>query len=159
MVHSGAAVRFQSWNFTTEVEQRAIREQLERLRTVVARLSDDDLARELHGGWRVADALGHLAFYDRRAAVLLEKFGREGVSASPYDYETINQALLPLTRAMSPEAVRAEAIAAAEAADRAAAATPEALFAEIARRQEVKLARAEHRRNHLDEIEAALAGG
>jgi hypothetical protein len=131
-------------------------EQTERLRAVVARLRDEDMARELHGGWTVTDALAHLAFYDRRAAILLERFAREGVSASPYDYETINQALLHLTRRLPPEAVRAEVVAAAEAADRAAAATPEPLHAEIARRQEVKLSRAEHRRNHLDEIEAAL---
>lgn len=132
-------------------------EQLERLRAVVGRLSDDDMALDLGDGWTVADALAHLAFYDRRAAILLERFAREGITASPYDYETINQALLHLTRRMPPRAVAEEVIASAEAADRAAAATPEALFAEIERRHEVKLSRAEHRRNHLDQIEALLA--
>lgn len=133
-------------------------EQLERLRALVARLGDDEMAREIGGGWTVADALAHLAFYDRRAAILLERFAREGVSASPYDHETINQALLHLTRGLPPAAVREEVVAAAEAADRAAAATPKTLFAEIERRQEVKPSRAEHRRNHLDEIEAVLGG-
>lgn len=136
---------------------RENQEQRERLQTVVARLSEADMARGLGDGWTVADALAHLAFYDRRAAVLLERFAGEGVFASPYDYETINQALLPLTRRMPPAAVAAEVVAAAEAADRAAAATPEALHAEIARRHEVKLSRAEHRRSHLDQIEAVLA--
>jgi hypothetical protein len=135
------------------------REQLERLRAVVARLGDDDMTRDLGDGWTIGDALGHLAFYDRRAAILLERFARDGVSASPYDYETINAALLHLTRCMSARALAAEVVAAADAADRAAAATPESLFAEIERRQEVKLSRAEHRRNHLDQIEAALASG
>ena len=45
------------------------REQLERLRRLVARLGDDDLRRELPDGWTVADALAHLAFYDRRAQI------------------------------------------------------------------------------------------
>jgi hypothetical protein len=130
----------------------------ERLGQLVARLSDDDMARHLTGGWTIGDALAHLAFYDRRSQVLLEQFARDGVSASPYDYETINQALLHLTRRMPPQVVKEEVLAAAEAADAAAAALPEALLTEIAARNEVRPNRAEHRRNHLNEIEAALGG-
>ena len=132
------------------------REQLERLRGLVTRLSDDDLRRALPDGWAIADALAHLAFYDRRAAILLERFARDGVFASPYDYETINAALPHLTRRIPPREIAAEVVAAAEAADRAVAATPATLFAEIRRLNQVKLERAEHRRNHLDDIEALL---
>lgn len=132
-------------------------EQLERLRRLLEQLSDDDLSHELPDGWTVSDALSHLAFYDRRAQVLLERFAREGVFASPYDYDTINAVLPHLTRRIPPREVAAEALAAAEAADRAAAATPEALVEEIRRLNQVKLERAEHRRSHLDDIEAALA--
>jgi hypothetical protein len=132
------------------------REQFERLGRLVARLSDEDLRRELPDGWTVADALAHLAFYDRRAQILLEQFAREGVFASPYDYETINTALLHLTRKIPPRAIADEVLEAAEAADRAAAATPATLVGEIRRLNQVKLERAEHRRNHLDDIEALL---
>jgi hypothetical protein len=132
------------------------REQLERLRRLVARLSDDDLRRELPDGWTIADVLAHLAFYDRRAAILLERFGREGVFASPYDYETINAALPHLTRRIPPREIVAEVVAAADAADRAAAATPATLAGEIHRLNQVKLARADHRRSHLDDVEALL---
>jgi 7-keto-8-aminopelargonate synthetase-like enzyme len=132
------------------------REQLERLRRLVARLDDDDLRRELPDGWTIADALAHLAFYDRRAQILLERFAREGVFASPYDYETINAALPHLTRRIPPREIAAEVVAAAEAADRAVAATPATLFAEIRSLNQVKLERAEHRRNHLDDIEVLL---
>jgi 7-keto-8-aminopelargonate synthetase-like enzyme len=131
-------------------------EQLERLRRLVARLGDDDLRRELPDGWTVADALAHLAFYDRRAQILLERFAREGVFASPYDYETINAALPHLTRRIPPREVVAEVLAAAEAADRAAADTPGTLVDEIRRLNQVKLERAEHRRSHLDDIESLL---
>ncbi len=133
------------------------REQLERLRRLVARLSEDDLRRELPDGWTIADALAHLAFYDRRAQILLERFAREGVFASPYDYETINAALPHLTRRIPPREIAAEVVAAAEAADRAAAAMPATLVEEIRRLNQVKLERAEHRRSHLDDIEALLA--
>ena len=133
------------------------REQRERLRRLVERLSDDDLMRELPDGWTISDALAHLAFYDRRAQILLERFTREGVFASPYDYDTINAALPHLTRRIPPREVAAEALAAAEAADRAAAASPEALAGEIRRLNQVKLERAEHRSSHLDDIEAMLA--
>ena len=132
------------------------REQLERLRRLVARLSDDDLRRELPDGWTIADALAHLAFYDRRAQILLERFAREGVFASPYDYETINAVLLHLTRRIPPPEIATEVLAAAEAADQAVADTPAALVDEIRRLNQVKLERAEHRRNHLDDIEALL---
>ena len=132
------------------------REQLERLRELVARLSDDDLERELPNGWTIADALAHLAFYDRRAAILLERFAREGVFTSPYDYDTINAALPHLTRLIPPREIVAEVLDAAEAADQAAAATPATLVAEIRRLNQVKLERADHRRSHLDDIEALL---
>ncbi len=132
------------------------REQLERLRALVARLNDDDLRRALPDGWTIADALAHLAFYDRRAQILLERFAREGVSASPYDYETINAALPHLTRRIPPREIVAEVVQAAEAADRAAAATPATLVGEIRRLNQVKLERADHRCNHLDDIEALL---
>lgn len=133
-------------------------EQLERMRGLLARLSDDDLSRGgAVGGWTIADTLAHLAFYDRRAQVLLEKYVAEGVSPSPYDAQTLNDALLPLIRRMPPRAVAEEAMAAAEAVDRAAAAVPDALVAEILAQNEVKLDRAEHRQSHLDDIEAFLA--
>lgn len=132
-------------------------EQRERLRTVVGRLQPGDMAREIGGGWTIGDTLVHLAFYDRRAAILLTRYARDGVTASPYDYDTINEALLFLSRALPPEAIAAEVIAAAEAADAAAATTPDALLPDIERRQEVKLSRADHRRGHLDDIESLLA--
>src|SRR5882672_2875973 len=44
-----------------------------RLRALVARLSDTDLARPLPAGWTVAGVLAHLAFWDQRALALLER--------------------------------------------------------------------------------------
>jgi hypothetical protein len=134
-------------------------EERERLRLLAERLTEDDLRRKLpRSDWTIGDTLAHLAFYDRRAQILMEKFAREGITASPYDSQTINDALLPLIRRIPPRFMAEEAIAAAEDADRAAAALPDALLAEIRARGEVKPERYEHRKNHLDDIEAALAG-
>ena len=128
-----------------------------RLAALVTGLSDEDLVRPLASGeWTVVDTLGHLAFYDRRSQVLLEKFLREGVSPAPYDYQTINDALLPMFRRMPPRAIAEEALAAAEAADTAAARVSAELLAEIETRNEVMPNRWKHRKAHLDEIEAAL---
>ena len=132
------------------------REQLERLRRLVARLSDDDLRRELPDGWTICDALAHLAFYDRRAAVLLERFGREGVFASPYDYETINAAL-PLSDAQdSATGDRRRSSGGGGGGGPGRGRHTGDTGREIRRLNQVKLERADHRRNHLDDIEALL---
>src|SRR6266478_2462581 len=47
-----------------------------RLRALVARLSDADLARAMPAGWTVAGVLAHLAFWDQRILVLLEQWER-----------------------------------------------------------------------------------
>lgn len=58
----------------------------ERLRALVARLTDDDLRRPVTDRWTVADMLGHLAFWDARALSLAEKL-EAGVPFSPADHE------------------------------------------------------------------------
>jgi DinB family protein len=142
---------------TTSVDTGSNDAERARLAELISRLNDEDLTRPLPSGeWTVVDALGHLAFYDRRSQVLLEKFLREGVSAAPYDYQTINDALLPIFRRMPPRAVAEEALAAAEAADAAAARVTPDLLAEIETRNEVMPNRWKHRKAHLDEIDAAL---
>lgn len=134
------------------------REERERLRSVVARLSDADLARMVPGTeWSIADTLAHLAFYDRRAQVLLEKYADEGVSPSPYDFQTLNDALPHLTRLIPPRAIIDEVLAAAAAADAAAAALSPALLEQVRAGSDVNPERAIHRKNHLNDIEPMLA--
>jgi hypothetical protein len=135
-------------------------EQRERLQRLIHRLGDDDLLRDVPGTeWSVADTLAHLAFYDRRAQILMEKFVREGVSPSPYDFQTLNDALPHLTRLIPPRAIAEEALAAAVAADEAATAISETLLAEIRARNEVNPDRGIHRQNHLDDIEPIFTIG
>ncbi|MGH2558661.1 MAG: DinB family protein, partial [Thermomicrobiales bacterium] len=85
-----------------------------RLRALVGQLSDDDLRRDIGDGWTVAAALAHVAFWDRRAVVLLERWERDGVSPSPADVDAINDAMLPQWRAIPPRAVVEDTLAIAE---------------------------------------------
>lgn len=138
--------------------------QRQRLSALVRRLSDAELGRALAAGWTVAGVLGHLAFWDERILVLLERWQREGVSAvpPPLDHgavDWINDAAKPLLLSLPPRRVAALAVAIAEAVDREVAALPDELVARnAAAGNPVNLLRAEHRREHLDEIERTLGG-
>ncbi len=80
--------------------------QRERLRALVARLSDAELDRPLPAGWTIAGVLGHLAFWDQRILVLLERWEQQGASAVPraLNYadvdDWINDAAKPLLLAL-----------------------------------------------------------
>ena len=56
-----------------DFEQDNARE-LQRLRDLAERLSDDDLRRPVNERWTVAAVLGHVAFWDARAIYLAERF-------------------------------------------------------------------------------------
>src|SRR3989442_2623295 len=58
--------------------------QRERLRALVARLKDEDLRRPLPAGWTVAGVLAHLAFWDQRILVLIERWERSGPDLAPH---------------------------------------------------------------------------
>ncbi len=136
--------------------------QRRRLSGLVARMSDADLGRSVSAGWTVAGVLGHLAFWDQRIVVLLERWEREGVSAvpPPLDHgavDWINDAAKPLLLTLPPRRVAELAVAIAEAVDRKAAALPDELVVgNAAAGNPVNLLRAQHRQEHLDEIERTL---
>jgi len=133
-----------------------------RLAALVGRLSDTDLARPLPAGWTVAAVLAHVAFWDQRALVLLKRWQQAGPGALPpavqeADVHWINDAGKPLFLAMPPRRAAEVAVAIAEAVDRTIEALPdEFVTRNAAAGTPVSLLRAEHRREHLDEIEAAL---
>jgi hypothetical protein len=129
----------------------------QRLRALVARVSDDDLTRSLPNGWTVASTLAHLAFWDRQRLALLQRWAREGVTAAPADADTINAAVHVLATVLPPRTAAQLALDAAEAIDQAL----EQLSAEMVTQIEAGgqasiLRRAVHRRGHLDRIEHAL---
>ena len=138
------------------------RAQLERLRALVDRLSDQDLSRPMDAGWTVAGVLAHLAFWDYRIVTLLEQWGPGGRGTPPGAYDEaavdwINDAGKPLCLALPPWVAARMAIDAAVAADQRVAGLSEAqLDANRAAGTPISVSRAEHRREHLDEIDRAL---
>jgi hypothetical protein len=138
------------------------RAQLERLRALVDRLSDRELASPMDAGWTVAGVLAHLAFWDQRIVVLVDRWadGR-GTPPLPSDgaaVDWINDAGKPLCLALPPRVAARLAVEAALAADQRVAAVSDALLAaNAAAGSPLSMRRAEHRREHLDEIEQMRA--
>jgi len=136
--------------------------QRERLRSLVVRLSDAELARPMEAGWTVAGVLGHLAFWDQRMAIIVDGWRRAGASAVPPALDHgivhwINDAAKPMLLAVPPRRAAELALAAAESADRAVEALPdEFVEANQTAGSPVIFERAKHRREHLDAIEKAL---
>jgi hypothetical protein len=129
----------------------------ERLRKLVARMTDEELKLPLGEGWTIASALAHLAFWDQRALVLLRKSKKSGVALSPVDTDIINDALLPLCLALSSRIAANLAASSAETIDRELEEASPALIAKIeGLGEKYRLYRSEHRKLHLDEIESFL---
>jgi len=130
-----------------------------RLRALVTRSSDADLARAMPAGWTVAAVLGHLAFWDQRVLTLIEAWER-GAPPPPHhqgDVDWINDAGKPFLLALPPRKAAEMAVTIAEAVDRRVAALPEELVAKnAAAGGPLNLSRAVHRKEHLDEIERVL---
>jgi len=136
------------------------REQLERLRGLVDKLSDQELSRPMDAGWTVAAVLAHLAFWDYRIVTLLDQWNARGTPPSSIDerhVDWINDAGKPLCLALPPRVAARTAVEAALAADQRVAALTEAqLEANAKAGSPISVLRAEHRHEHLDEIEQKL---
>ena len=133
-----------------------------RLEALVGRLDDAALGRAMPAGWTVAGVLAHLAFWDERIVVLCDglKRGAAVATETPGDVDWINDAAKPAQLALLPRRAAALAVDTARAADQAVAMLADDLIAKnVAAGSPINLRRFEHRREHLDEIEHALARG
>jgi len=145
----------------------------ERLRSLVARLSDKELTRPMPAGWTVAAVLAHIGFWDARAIFFLDRWAR-GVEPSIVDYEPadvdwINDSAKPLCLALPPRHAADLALRLADESDAKVAALNDEMLAKIRAAgvsappnsqdpngSPFNLSRANHRKEHLDDIERAL---
>lgn len=125
------------------------------LAALTARLTADDLRRSLGGGWTVASALAHLAFWDRRQDAALRHYSATGERLGEDD--AVNEALDPLLAHVDPAAAATLALDAARAVDATVAALrPDARAALLATDDAYQVQRWAHREEHITQIEAAL---
>ena len=131
-----------------------------RLEALVGRLTDAELQRPMPEGWTVAAVLAHLAYWDQRTYLLLDRWQRDGVTPTGFDggqVNWINDAAKPMFLALAPRRAAELAVAIAEATDRKVASLADDLVRRSAAPElGITLSRAAHRREHLDEIERAL---
>ena len=133
--------------------------ELQRLKALVARLSDEQLSSMVNEYWSVAGILGHIAFWDGRALFLAGKLQR-GEPLTPSDREPdevdwINDSSRPLIHAIVPRVLAELAVSIAEETDQLVASLPDAVLGGLGEASPLNLVRATHRGTHLDEIEAS----
>jgi len=127
------------------------------LKKLVGTLSDGDLRVPLEAGWTVSSILAHLAFWDQRAATLIAKWEKEGVSESPIDTDVVNEVTRRLCLAIEPREAARLAVTLADELDTLIAGLAPAMIEAIQTKgTTVRLRRADHRRVHLGEIEKVL---
>ena len=134
--------------------------ELERMRDLVAHLSDQQLGAMVNEYWSAAGVLGHIAFWDGRALYLAGKLKRrESLTASenePEDVDWINDSSRPLIHAIAPRALAELAVSIAEETDALVASLSDDILAGLDETSPLNPVRADHRGEHLNEIEAAI---
>ena len=134
----------------------------QRVADLATSLGADELGLEVDEAWTVGALLGHMAFWDLRIVTALERWGPDGSGPFPTYYDDavdwINDAAKPIVSALEPRAAARVAIEAAEAADGAVANMSDELLAKNAETGlYINPDRADHRLEHLDEIETLLS--
>ncbi len=130
----------------------------QRLDSLAARLTDDHLRLRLSNGLTVAAVFAHLAFWDDYCRALLEQWRQTGFVPSRTNFDAVNAAIRTVAFAVPVRLAVDLAQTAAAAVDRQVEALPAGLAVTIeAEGYSRMLERAAHRRQHLDQIERALA--
>ena len=132
----------------------------ERLRALIERLDEDGLRLAVNEYWTVAGVFGHIAFWDARILSLAGKLERGEpfslTDTEPEDVDWINDASRPLIHAIPPLEGARLALRIAEETDARVATLPLDRLHPRDPDSPLYALRADHRGEHLDEVEAAL---
>lgn len=128
----------------------------ERIRALVAQLSDEEMQQPVGEHWTVSIVLAHLAFWDRRVIYVLDMSERDGKLVIPQIDLAVNDLSLPLWAALPPREAGRLAIETATVLDQRLVRFPPTLLEELYAYNERWVVRALHRNMHLDEVDAAL---
>jgi uncharacterized damage-inducible protein DinB len=127
-----------------------------RIRGLVAQLTDQELCEPVGKDWTVAITLAHMAFWDRRALHVLDLTEQNGKLISPAIDVSLNDFIAPLLAAIPPREAGRLAVEAATAVDRRLENFPEELLEKVYKVKKRTVVRALHRNEHLDAIDASL---
>ena len=128
----------------------------ERIRRLVKRLSDAELQHPVGEHWTVALALAHLAFWDRRVLLVLDRTAKQGKLFTAEIDLIVNDIALPLWAAIPSRKAAQLGIDTADALDKRLEALPEPLLEQLFQYNRRWVIRALHRNEHLDDVDAAL---
>jgi uncharacterized damage-inducible protein DinB len=132
----------------------------ERMRALVEGLSDDELRSPVNAFWTVAGVLGHIAFWDARVLSLADKLERgepfAPTDTDPEDVDWVNDASRELIHAVAPDELARLALSIAVETDARVAALPPDRLYPMDPASPINAFRADHRGEHLDEVETAL---
>ena len=132
-----------------------------RLNALLDRLSPTEYARS-EDGWTISAMLAHLAFWDRRGAIILSAWDAghdpRRLDDDFYDSHVLNDALIPEWIALSgPESARLVREAAANIDSVVASLKPSTVEAVAAMDELWRLRRHNHRMEHVNQIAALLS--
>lgn len=128
----------------------------ERIRALIARLSDEEMQIKVGDQWTVTIALAHLAFWDSRVMHILDMTEKEGKLFELEIDIVVNDLSLPLWAAIPPRDAARICIEASEALDKRLEAYSRELLEEIYNHNKRWVIRALHRNEHLDDVDAGL---
>lgn len=128
----------------------------ERIKKLVAHLTDEEMQTRVGEHWTVAIALAHLAWWDRRVMYVLDMTAQDGKLFIPLIDIFVNDLSLPFWAAIPPREAARIAIETSEDLDQRLETYPQDLLEEIYNHNNRWVIRALHRNEHLDEVDAAL---
>lgn len=130
-------------------------EQLERLERLVS--SNPDYGVDLHDGWTAAVAFAHMAFWDRRQAELLRDWSMGDPLPEAATDDKLNPVLERFWQQLTPGVTGQMAVYAAREVDEIIESLPhEKVEILISLGKHFMMARGNHRREHIDQIEREL---
>ena len=135
---------------------KANREATSRMKQLIQRLSDAQLASVLPNGWTVAVTLAHLAFWDQRVLHVIEMAEKDGkVVRTELDIQ-LNDIIEPFLRAIPLVEAAKLAVSSAERLDQQLEACSPEMIDQLEKESPRWVNRSLHRNDHLDEIEPLL---
>ncbi len=127
-----------------------------RLKKLIKGLRKKDMGRQVGADWTVAIALVHLAFWEQRVWLTLERTEKEG-KLSPVDLDpVVNDISLPVWQLVSGREAAELALESVAAVDKRLEAFPPDLLEQVYNYNQRWVIRALHRNEHLDEVDKAL---